>query len=84
MTGLRCYYFKSKWNLFDFLILIAAIVDVVLEATVLLNDDSNCQGQQRQVNAKLVDPTVLKIFRGIKLFRLVRSLRLFKVSRSRS
>ena len=81
---MRCYYFKSKWNLFDFFILIAAIVDVVLEATVLLNDDSNCQGQQRQVNAKLVDPTVLKIFRGIKLFRLVRSLRLFKVSRSRS
>ena len=81
---MRCYYFKSKWNLFDFFILIAAIVDVVLEATVLLNDDSNCQGQQRQVNAKLVDPTVLKIFRGIKLFRLVRSLRLFKVSPSQS
>ena len=34
MVGLRQYYFLSKWNIFDFLILLIAIVDIIVELSL--------------------------------------------------
>ena len=74
LTGLRMHYFRSKWNLFDFGVLIIAVVDVVLDQTVF--DGSDCSSSNA---ATAVDPSIIKIFRSLRIFRIIRSMRLVKV-----
>ena len=64
--GLRKYYFLSKWNLFDLLILVVSLVDVVIELSI------------PQSNSKF-SPAVFRLVRIFRILRVSRVLRLLKV-----
>ena len=64
--GFRKSYFTSHWNQFDLFIIVVSIVDIALDLTILSNTEAS----------SWFDPGTLRI---IKVFRLMRSLRLLKV-----
>lgn len=76
LVGLRRHYFRSKWNIFDFVVLIIAVGDVILDFTVFDGSDCTSSGDNA---AGAVDPNIIKIFRSLRIFRLIRSMRLVKV-----
>jgi sodium/hydrogen exchanger 10/11 len=67
IVGLRKYYFLSKWNLFDLLILAVSLGDVVLELSV------------PQTNSQFSSAAVLRLVRIFRIMRVSRVLRLLKV-----
>lgn len=67
LIGLRKYYFLSKWNIFDLLILGVSLVDVIIELSV------------PQSNSKF-SPGVFRLVRIFRILRVSRVLRLLKVS----
>lgn len=68
IMGLGKLYWKSPWNIFDFLLLILAFVDVIME---LFLDES----------AIAFSPTFFKFAKAFKSLRVSRLLRLFKLSK---
>ena len=69
MIGLRQYYFLSKWNIFDFLILLVAIVDIIVELSL----------PEGAADTRF-SPSVIRIVRVLRILRVGRVLRLIKVS----
>ena len=67
IVGHRQYYFYSKWNVFDFVILLVAIVDIIVELS--LPQDSTSR----------FSPSVLRVVRVLRVLRVGRVLRLIKV-----
>ncbi|XP_077994372.1 sperm-specific sodium:proton exchanger-like [Glandiceps talaboti] len=65
LIGLRKHYFFSYWNIFDFLIMLLSIVDLIVEFTM---------GDTAKFN-----PNILKVIRVFKVLRAFRGLRLVKV-----
>lgn len=59
-------YFRSKWNIFDFMVVCGVIVGFVLQATIT---------DQRLAASISSLVSLLRVFRLIKLVRLVRQLR---------
>lgn len=70
VIGLRQHYFLSKWNIFDFLVLLVALVDIVVEVSV--PEDSTTR----------FSPSVLRVVGVLKVLRVGRVLRLIKVRNS--
>ena len=68
MVAFKLAYFKDYWNDFDFIIIILSICDIVLDWTVF-----------RQLQYTGFNPGILKIASVVKIFRLLRGLRLFRV-----
>ena len=66
MVGLRKYYWYSKWNLFDFLILLVSLVEIILELSFPMSSSK-------------FSPAVLRIVRILRILRVGRVLRLAKV-----
>ena len=66
--GLRQYYFLSKWNIFDFLILLVAIVDIIVELSL----------PEGTADTRF-SPSVIRIVRVLRILRVGRVLRLIKV-----
>jgi hypothetical protein len=71
-------YFSNRWNLFDFLIVMASLFSIGMDlATDQVFDpfaDSSSGG---------FDPTILRVFRFLRIFRLVRKVKgLFKLIRT--
>ena len=67
IIGLRQYYFLSKFNIFDFIVLLVALVDIVVELSV--PEDSTTR----------FSPSVFRVVRVLKILRVGRVLRLLKV-----
>eukprot|EP01135_Chromosphaera_perkinsii_P010654 Nk52_evm54s2192 gene=Nk52_evmTU54s2192 len=63
ILGLRKYYFKSWWNIFDFVILLVSIMDVILDFVVTSTSFS---------------PSILRLARIFRVFRVGRVLRLVR------
>lgn len=59
LVGIRLAYFKSPFNIFDFLLLILAWIDVILEALSISD--------------------AIRSFAFLRIFRIVRSIKLFRV-----
>ena len=66
LVGLRQYYFYSKWNIFDFFILLVSLVDIIVELSLPESMSS-------------FSPAVLRIIRVFRILRVGRGLRLVKV-----
>ena len=66
IVGLRQYYFYSKWNIFDFFILLVSLVDIIVELSLPESTSS-------------FSPAVLRIIRVFRILRVGRGLRLVKV-----
>ena len=66
IIGLRKHYFYSKWNIFDFLILIVSIVDLIVELSL-------------PEETSTFSPAVLRLVRVLRFVRVGRVLRLVKV-----
>ncbi len=66
MIGLRRYYFLSKWNIFDLVILLVACVDLILELAI-------------PQSTSRFSPAVLRVVRILRILRIGRVLRLVKV-----
>ena len=76
----RRWYFKSKWNLFDFVILIFSFIDIILDKTLFESleaeqDSEDCEN----LATSLFSPSIFRIAKAVRLLRLLRSLRLVKV-----
>ena len=67
IIGLRQYYFLSKFNIFDFIVLLVALVDIIVELSV--PEDSTTR----------FSPSVFRVVRVLKILRVGRVLRLLKV-----
>lgn len=83
ITGLRKMYFKSKWNLFDFIVLILCVIDIIVDLAWLQSstgekDENGCIIQS-QSSSTTFSPSVLRLFKALKILRLLRTLRLGKV-----
>ena len=76
LIALDKQYFRSKWNIFDFIILSLSFLDIILEWTVF-RGGKLCE--DNAVTASILDPSFLKMAKVIRLLRLLRSLRLIKV-----
>ena len=68
LVGLRQHYFLSKWNIFDFLILLVAIVDIIVELSL----------PEGAADTRF-SPSVIRIVRVLRILRVGRVLRLIKV-----
>lgn len=68
LTGLRHHYFLSKWNIFDFIILIISLVDIVVELS-LPEDYADSH----------FSPAVIRVVKVLRILRVGRVLRLVKV-----
>lgn len=76
ITAYKVDYFKDKWCLLDFFILVLSIAEILLDFTVLRgNEDATCTGAAVKT---YFSPALLKIAKVIRLLRLLRSLRLAK------
>jgi hypothetical protein len=62
-------YFLSGWHLFDFLVVMASVVDIVL---------SNLNLYNRQSKAFSFLPQIARIFRVLRLTRVLRMFKSFK------
>lgn len=60
IIGLRHHYFTTAWNLFDFVLVIASIVGIVMED--LMEDFP-------------VSPTLLRVVRVFRIGRILRLIR---------
>lgn len=69
VIGLRQHYFLSKWNLFDFLIFIISVVDIVVE--LALPDE---------LESVSFSPSIFRVVKVLRILRVGRVLRLIKVS----
>jgi hypothetical protein len=69
LIGLRKYYFLSKWNIFDFVILLVAIVDIIVELSL----------PEGAADTRF-SPSVIRIVRVLRILRVGRVLRLIKVA----
>lgn len=68
ITGLRQHYFLSKWNVFDFIILLVSLVDIIVELS--LPDD--------YADAHF-SPAAFRVVKVLRVLRMGRVLRLIKV-----
>lgn len=62
-------YFLSGWNIFDFFVVMASILDIILDQTGTSNDQSN---------AIAILPQIARIFRVLRVTRLLRMFKRFK------
>eukprot|EP01135_Chromosphaera_perkinsii_P008623 Nk52_evm65s1401 gene=Nk52_evmTU65s1401 len=62
-------YFKSWWNVFDFLIVLVSIMDVILDK---MNDDED--------ENSAFSPSLLRTARVLRVFRIGRILRLLRIT----
>ena len=70
IIGLRHHYFLSKWNIFDFIILIISLVDIVVELS-LPEDYTDSH----------FSPAVIRVVKVLRILRVGRVLRLMKVQK---
>ena len=73
-------YFKSKWNLFDLLLIVLSVIDLILTFTIFSGVDDECAADAAAGADVLLNPQLLKVAKSVRLLRLLRSLRLVKVS----
>ncbi len=75
MLGFRKYYFYSRWNQFDIVIVLLSLVDLIVDEALLsqVDDVQDCGAYNPNFS-------LLKIAKVVRLVRLLRSLRLVKVS----
>ena len=69
IIGLRHFYFRSKWNLFDFVIFIVSVIDIIIELAL-----------PAELENVAFSPTIFKVVRVFRILRMGRVLRLIKVS----
>lgn len=62
-------YFLSGWNLFDFFVVIASILDIILDITGSTSEQSS---------AISILPQIARIFRVLRVTRLLRMFKRFK------
>lgn len=74
IVALDKQYFKSRWNLFDFVILVLSFLDIILEWAVF-GGGKQCEDSSAST---ILNPSFLKMAKSIRLLRLLRSLRLVK------
>ena len=63
-------YFKDKWNMFDFIILLTSIVFIVMSQTLEFNSFTTAISQ---VVRTLRIGRVFKLFRGLKILKVINS-----------
>ena len=62
-------YFLSGWNIFDFFVVMASILDIILDLTGASNDKSS---------TITILPQIARIFRVLRITRLLRMFKRFK------
>lgn len=62
-------YFLSGWNIFDFFVVMASILDIILGYAGIKNDQSS---------ALAILPQIARIFRVLRVTRLLRMFKRFK------
>lgn len=62
-------YFLSGWNIFDFFVVIASILDIILGYAGIKNNQSS---------AFAILPQIARIFRVLRVTRLLRMFKRFK------
>lgn len=68
LTALQCGYFRQRWNVFDFIVLVFSYVDIVIALS--LPNQSNDSGG--------FSPELLRIARVFKVLRFFRAVRLIR------
>ena len=61
MLGLRFYYFTVPWNMFDFLLLLASIFDILMEDIMIIEFP--------------ISPTLLRVIRVFRIGRILRLIK---------
>ena len=62
-------YFLSGWNIFDFFVVMASVLDIILTYTKVKSDQSS---------ALSILPQIARIFRVLRVTRLLRMFKRFK------
>ena len=62
-------YFLSGWNIFDFFVVMASALDIIMGFTGIKNDQSS---------ALAILPQIARIFRVLRVTRLLRMFKRFK------
>lgn len=69
VIGLRQHYFLSKWNLFDFVIFLISVIDIVVDLAL----------EDVQLDSVAFSPSIFRVVKVLRILRVGRVLRLIKV-----
>lgn len=68
LIGLRHHYFLSKWNIFDFIIFLFSVIDVIVELSL-----------PEELKIFTVSPSIFRVIKVLRILRIGRVFRLIRV-----